>query len=171
MPSDVYEVLALGARYWFLLLGGIVVFGSYRWLFADRKERHTKLKMLPDAGMIGEFVVLEGSAELPENTRLPVPREGNLGYTRGCDIVVPCAGVSGVHADFVFDERYGLLVHPHRRRSCSINGVAMGHRDNPVAFAMHHGDELKIGDALLKLGVFYGLDDGSTSVDEGGAAL
>ena len=32
MPDDLYEILSLGMRYWFLLLGALIVWRSFRWL-------------------------------------------------------------------------------------------------------------------------------------------
>ena len=99
MPEDIYEVLALGLRYWFVLLGGLMVWRSFAWLRKDRRAQHRRLRRLPDAGMVGELVVRRGSGELPEGTVLPVPREGVLGYLRTCDLVVPVEGVASKHVD------------------------------------------------------------------------
>lgn len=69
MGSDVYEVISLAARYWFTFLGVLIVWRSFRWLRKDRKAKHRRLKQLPDAGMVGELVVLEA----PMNCRPEQP--------------------------------------------------------------------------------------------------
>ena len=38
MPTEVYEVVAQGARYWFLFLMALIVWRSYRWYRRDRRR-------------------------------------------------------------------------------------------------------------------------------------
>ena len=159
MSEQLYEVISLGARYWFALLGVLIVMRSFIWLFKDRRAKHERLRQLPDAGMIGELVVLEGTEDLPENTVLPVPREGILGFVRSCDIVVPCPGVARHHLDFTYHDKYGLLLYPRGHQTCEVNGMPMTRRDSAKAFAMHHGMQLRVGEALLRLRLFAGLDE------------
>ena len=82
MPEEIYEVVAQGARYWFLFLMALIAWRSYRWYRRDRRQRKKRLRLLPDAGFVGEMVVLEGGAALKPGTALPVPREGTLGLLR-----------------------------------------------------------------------------------------
>ena len=107
MPDEIYEIISLAARYWFALLGLLIVWRSFSWLRKDRRAKHRRLRQLPDAGMIGELVVLHGSDELPEGTAIPVPREGVLGFVRTCDVVVPVEGVARQHIDFTFQDGKG----------------------------------------------------------------
>ena len=154
--SEIYEVLALAARYVFALLGVLIVLRSFAWLLSSHREKKDRLRRLPDAGMIGEMVVLSGSADLPENTALPVPREGVLGFVRSCDITVPCAGVKRRHLDFVWQDDAGLLVHPRSGCDALVDGQELNVRSGVCA--MRHGSFLQIGSALLRLRVFAGLD-------------
>lgn len=158
MPEDVYEVLSLGMRYWFILLGVLIVWRAFGWLRKDRREKHRRLRQLPDAGMIGELVVLVGSDELPEGTVIPVPREGVLGFLRTCDVVVPVPGVQDHHLDFSFRNGQGLLIQPWRGCTCQVDADEMDHRSKPRRYPMHHGSRLFVGDAVLRLRVFAGLD-------------
>lgn len=158
MSADVYEVISLGARYWFAFLGILIVWRSFRWLRKDRKAKHRRLKQLPDAGMIGEMVVLEGSDELPEGASIPVPREGTLGFLRTCDVVVPVDGVAGKHIDFTFQDGKGLLLFPLRNRTCVMDRQTLTHRTKNKNYPMQHGSRLRVGDALLRLRLFAGLE-------------
>lgn len=67
------KLFPLAARYWFTFLGVLIVWRSFRWLRKDRRAKHRRLKQLPDAGMVGELVVLTGSEELPAGVALPYP--------------------------------------------------------------------------------------------------
>ncbi len=158
MPEEIYEVIALGARYWFALLGGLIVWRSFRWLRKDRRAKHRRLRQLPDAGMVGEMVVLAGSDELPEGMTIPVPREGTLGFVRTCDMVVPVEGVAKRHLDFSFRNGVGLVVYPWRGCACVVDGQRLTSRDRCSRYPMHHGSRLEIGDAVLRLRVFAGLE-------------
>ncbi|MCH5286051.1 MAG: hypothetical protein J1E43_01395 [Christensenellaceae bacterium] len=158
MPQDIYSVAALACRYWFAFLGVLIVWRSFSWLRKDRRLKHKRLKTLPDAGMIGELVVLQGSDSLPEDSFLPVPREGVLGYLRTCDVVVPIDGVARQHLDFVFIDGQGLVVTPRRGCSCMVDGELIADRRDARAFPMRHNSLLSVGDAMLKLRLFAGLD-------------
>lgn len=158
MPEKMYEIISLAARYWFALLGAVIVLQSFTWLRRDRREKHRRLRQLPDAGMIGEMVVLEGSDELPEGTTFPVPREGTLGYLRTCDLVVPVAGVAHQHCDFTFVPGKGLLIFPRSGQFALVDGEMIRRRRDGKIHTMHHGSRLQVGEAVLRLRVFIGLE-------------
>lgn len=158
MPQDLYSIAALACRYWFAFLGVLIVWRSFAWLRKDRRLTHKRLKTLPDAGMIGELVVLQGSDELPEDTFLPVPREGVLGCLRTCDLVVPVGGVARQHLDFVFVSGQGLQVVPRHGCSCMVDGELIENRRAALQYPMRHNSLISIGDAILKLRLFAGLD-------------
>ena len=159
MSSSLFEVLSLAARYLFSLMGVIIVLRSFAWLLAERSERHRVLRTLPDAGTIGELVVLEGSEELPAGLSIPVPWEGVLGSVRSCDIVVPCPGVRKRHLTFSWETGTGLTILPCSGCEAQVDGVTLNVRTREKdARPMVHGSFLKVGSALLRLRVFAGLD-------------
>ena len=158
MSSELYTVLALGMRYWFTFLGALIVLRAFVWLLKDRRENHRRLHRLPDAGMIGELVVLEGSEQLPEGAVISVPREGVLGFNRTCDVVIPADGVAGRHLDFIFVRQRGLYLTPRFRLSCEVDGQVLTHRSRAKDTPLMHGSTLRVGDALLRLRVFAGID-------------
>lgn len=158
MSEDIYEVLSLGMRYWFMVLGILIVWRAFSWLRKDRREKHRRLRQLPDAGMIGELVVIVGSDELPEGSAIPVPQEGVLGFLRTCDVVVPVPGVAPHHLDFTFRDGKGLLLRPWRGCTCQVDANEITHRTKVSRYPMHHGSKLFVGDAVLRLRVFAGLN-------------
>ncbi|MCQ2458424.1 MAG: hypothetical protein MJ142_06810 [Clostridia bacterium] len=157
MSRELYEVIALAARYLFVFLGIVIVLRSFLWLRKDRAEKHRRLKALPDAGMIGELVVLRGSRDLPEGMSVPVPREGVLGYVRGCDMVIPCAGVRKRHLDLRFEDGNGLLVIPRSGCEAAVDGHMLNCRSRFAEHPMLHGSVLEVGDAALRLRLFSGI--------------
>ncbi|MBP3452452.1 MAG: hypothetical protein J6M20_01915 [Clostridia bacterium] len=158
MPENIYEIVSLGMRYWFAFLGLLIVWRAFSWLRKDRRAKHRRLKHLPDAGMIGEMAVLQGSDELPEGTVIPVPRAGVLGFVRTCDVVVPVDGVAARHVDFVFQDGKGLLLFPLRKQRCIVDDTELTHRSKTKKHPMCHGSHLQVGDAVLRLRLFAGLD-------------
>lgn len=158
MPEEIYEVVSLGMRYWFVFLGVMIVLRAFRWLMKDRQARHQRLRQVPDAGLIGEMAVLRGSDELPEGTMIPMPYEGTLGYVRTADVVVPVEGVARQHLDFSFQPHLGLLVYPRGKRTCAVDGAVLHGRRQARRRPMLHGSTLAVGDAVLQLRLFAGLD-------------
>ena len=156
MPAQAYEIVALGARYWFAFLGVIIVWRSFMWLRKDAKQRRKRLRKLPDAGLVGELVVLAGSDTLPPGTVIPLPREGTLGSLRSCDVSIPCPGVLSRHGDFRFENGVGLIITPAPNSRVFVDGQEP--EPDQREWIMHHGSRLTIGDALLRMRLFMGLE-------------
>lgn len=159
MSDELYSVLALGMRYWFIALGLLIVIQTFLWLYRDHREKHRRLKNLPDAGMIGEFVVLAGGGTLEEGEVIPVPWEGMMGSSRMCDVVVPSRDFAPVHLYFSFVRNKGLQIEAARGRSCYVDGALQEYRGKNTADGkMVHGSILQVGDCVLRLRLFAGLD-------------
>ena len=155
MPSEIYEVVAQGARYWFLFLMALIVWRSYRWYRRDKRQAKKRLKLLPDAGYVGEMVVIEGADALKRGSALPVPWEGTLGGLRTNDLCVPVKGVGKRQLWFRFEEGKGLMVEPFRGRTANVDGEDAAVR-KPVYMA--HGSRLYVGGAELRLRLFMGFE-------------
>ena len=156
MPDEIYELIAQGARYWFLFLMALIVWRSWRWYRKDKKQAKKRRKLLPDAGYVGEMVVVQEAGPLENGTALPVPREGTLGSTRTNDLCVPVPGVARRHLWFRFDDKRGLMVEPQGREAFTVDGVPFESRRHPLYMA--HGSLLQVGDAVLRLRLFAGFE-------------
>ena len=158
MSSDLYEVLSLAARYLFTLLGVLIALRAFVWLLSDRAEKRRRIRQLPDAGRVGELVVLSGGPDLPEGTVLPLSWEGVLGSVRTCDVCVPCGGVRRQHLFFSFHAGVGLCIHPLSGCEARVNDVPLTCHSREDAAPMVQGSFLAVGSALLRLRLFAGLD-------------
>ena len=165
MSARLFEIVSLAARYLFTLLGVLIVLRAYAWLLADRAEKHRRLRSLPDAGMVGELVVLSG-ADLPEGTGIPVPWEGVLGSVRSCDVFIPASGVKRRHLSFSFVPGQGLLVTPFSGCGAAVNEIQLTCRSRACDAPLVHGSFLRVGSALLRLRIFAGLDPSAGFDDE-----
>ena len=156
MPTEVYEIIAQGARYWFLFLMALIVWRSFRWYRKDRRQYKKRLRLLPDAGYVGELVTIRGNAQLPTGTILPVPWEGIIGSGRGCDIFLPVPGVAPKHCWFSYDREDGLQLEPYHGRTVQVNDQTRTGRGENLS--MHHGSRLYVGDVELRLRMFAGFE-------------
>lgn len=128
------------------------------WLLKDRAEKHRRLRSLPDAGRIGEFVVISGSRDLPEGSVIPVSWEGVLGSVRSCDVCVPCSGIRKRHLSYSFRPGTGLLIHPLSGCEALVNSSVLNCHSPEDTCPMTNGSFLQAGSALLRLRLFTGLD-------------
>ena len=166
MDREIYEVVSQGARYWFIFLMAMIVWRSYRWLARDRRQRRKRLRLLPDAGYVGEFVIQLDSPSLPLGTTLPIPREGVLGAVRGCDLFVPVKGVFKKHLWLRYEDGVGLRARPFGRRSFEVDGVPYSYAGNGRnGFLLTHGSVLKVGEAALRLRMFAGFESAGLWMD------
>lgn len=144
-------------RYVFTIIGVMIVWRSFSWLRKDRRQKHKRLKQLPDAGTIGILTVEQGGRHLKPGNVIPVPHEGVLGYLRTCDVVVPAEDVATSHLDFTFVDGRGLYIYPRRGCEARVDGIPLTSRRESQRHPMLHGSILEIGQAVLRLGVFAGL--------------
>ena len=156
MPTAVYEIVAQGARYWFLFLMALIVWRSFRWYRKDRRQYKKRLRLLPDAGYVGELVTIRGNAQLPTGTILPVPWEGIIGSGRGCDIFLPVPGVAPKHCWFSYDREDGLQLEPYHGRTVQVDDQTRTGRGENLS--MHHGSRLYVGNVELRLRMFAGFE-------------
>ncbi|MBR6028930.1 MAG: hypothetical protein IKP40_07550 [Clostridia bacterium] len=163
MSEQLYEMLAIGLRYWFVLLGVLIVARTFLWLHKDRRDKHERIRRLPDAGMIGEMIVLRGSESLPEGSVLPLPHEGIVGSLRSADIYLPVAGVAREHLLFAFRPGKGIAVLPMYRCACECDGVSVNRKNRRFAPLLMHGSVLKAGEAVLQVSLFEGVDAGDAT--------
>lgn len=146
MTNDAYEFLALVMRYVFVLIGALVLLRAYRWMRRDSRAYHREMRALPDAGLVGEIV------DLRTGKSQPLPREGDMGASRECDIHVKGAGVLRHHVRFSFEEGKGILITPSRWGKTFLGGQEM----RTSGYALH-GSQLQLGDAVLRMRLFAGL--------------
>ncbi len=156
MSQEAYEIVALALRYWFTFLGLLIMWHSFSWLRKGRKHRKHRLEKLPDAGLIGELVVISGNNELETGMILPVPREGTIGSARICDVHLAVSGINPRQGDFRFKNGLGLMVFPARKRKIEIDGKE--YTSKGEYGLMHHGSKITIGDLVLRLRLFVGLE-------------
>lgn len=166
MPDPIYEVIAQGARYWFLFLMALIAWRSWRWYRKDKRQAKKRLKLLPDAGFVGEMVVIQSEGTLPRGAVLAVPREGTLGALRTNDLCLPGAGVAKRHLWFRFEDGRGLLVEPFGKNAATVDGEQAARRGDTLCMA--HGSWLAVGPYTLRLRLFAGFESTGHAAREPG---
>lgn len=146
MPSEVFELISQGLRYWFVFLGIMIVWRTLKWALQDHRMYRRILKSLPDAGLIGEVVNLNSGESQP------MPREGVIGSNKSCDIRF--TGIRSRELEYAFVEGRGVEIIPaHRQHEILLNGEELGAK----AFASH-GSRLSLPGYSLRFRLFSGLN-------------
>lgn len=151
MSDSVYAVIAYIARYWFAFLVVIIVWRAIVWLQKDADQKARTRMKLPDAGFIGEWVVLSPSGEMAEGDTLSAPRDGLMGSARGCDVRLRCEDVPARAARF-FLMRDGLHLLPKKRWLLDVDGEPVLHEA-----VLRHGATVTIGEITIQLRLFAGI--------------
>ena len=147
LPLTVYELVAMGLRYWLVFLAVVIVWRAVRLMRKDNRLYRKTIRQLPDAGLIGELV------ELDTGKSFPLPREGMIGSGRSSDIRLE--GIKRRALELVFKTGYGLrLIPSHRRHAMRLDGEAIP----PAGDYALHGSVLEVGEKAYRFRLFEGLD-------------
>ncbi len=150
--TDIYAVIAYIARYWFLLLAVVIIWRAFIWIRKDAARTQRADSRLPDAGAIGEWVVVTSGVEgVPEGHMQKATQDGWIGSARACDVRVRADGVPARVARFTL-RRDGLHVLPRARGEVQVDG-------EPVLreAVLRHGATLTVGGITLQLRLFAGV--------------
>ena len=156
MPDNVYSVIALAARYWFLFVMVLIVWHSYSWFNHERKIRKKSLRNSPYFGIIGELVLLTSVENYKQGTSFPVPKEGTLGTLKINDIVINDPSVCPKHLYFNYEENTGIFLSPLTKIPFFINETAYANKK--VNTLLTHNDTLEIGNVSLRLFLYSNLN-------------
>ena len=145
LSNEVYEIIALAARYLFTVLMLIVVLRAWKITIVDNRRARKLRQLSPETGLSGELVVLEGGEKAKESTRYPVIREGMIGSSRKADIRIRHSSVDRIHAYFELTEN-GLKLRAHGDAPMSESW------GDPVRrLLLRDGDVVEIGNVQLLL--------------------
>ena len=100
MNSELYSIIALGARYVFAAIMLLIVLRAWRITIVDSRRAASLRRLSPETGVCGEFLVLSGHGRVREGMRYPVIREGLVGSSRKADIRLRSSSVRRSHVFF-----------------------------------------------------------------------
>lgn len=100
MSSNLYELLALAARYFFAGLMLLIVIRAWRMTLVDSRRASKLRRLAPVTGLSGEFLVVGGDGRVRDGMRYPVIREGLIGSSAKADIRLRSPSVRRAHARF-----------------------------------------------------------------------
>ena len=145
MPKNVYEIIAISARYFFAGLMVLIVLRAWRLTIVDSRRAKKLRRLSPETGISGELVVLEGDQQARRGMRYPVIREGMIGASRRADVRVRHNSVRLRHAWFQLTPE-GLYVRAH------AGAPLRDKRGRPVReITLQDGDVLSVGRVRLLL--------------------
>ncbi|MBQ6374195.1 MAG: hypothetical protein IJJ45_06860 [Clostridia bacterium] len=145
MSKDLYELIALGARYFFAALMVLIVARAWRITLVDSRRARTLRRLSPETGIAGEMVVIEGDEKARKGMRYPVTLEGMLGTSRRADIRIRHSSVRRRHAWFQMTPE-GLSLRAHAHAPMRLAGHAAA-----AEMLLRDGDVFDIGRVRLML--------------------
>ncbi len=145
MSSDLYALVALAARYWFVALMLVLLFRGWRMTVADNRRAKLLREWMGQTGCVGELIANPGAKK---RVSYPIPREGVLGSGRSADVRIRHRDLKRAHAHFELREG-GFLIRPLGSAQLTVGG---GHTGEAVF--LEDGDVLAIGRLELMLVLF-----------------
>ena len=79
MSQNVYELIALAARYGFTALMVLIVLRAWRLTIVDSRRAQTLRRLSPETGLSGELIVMEGDQQAPQARLVPADPRGPFG--------------------------------------------------------------------------------------------
>lgn len=156
MPKELYELIALSLRYFFIFILALIAFRCYFWQSKDKRAWKRFKKALPSAGFVGEIYVVYGNDKLKANTRIDLPQEGVIGNSLICDVILPSKNISKRQAYFRLDINEGLYLELLDNSEIMVDDLQLN-KKHQKAYVLH-GSELRL--AEFKLKVFFYRDTG-----------
>ena len=145
MSQNVYELIALAARYGFAALMVLIVLRAWRLTIVDSRRAQTLRRLSPETGLSGELIVMEGDQQARRGMRYPVIREGMIGSARRADIRIRHSSVRRRHAWFQLTGE-GLSVRAH------AGAMLRDRRGRPVKeITLKDGGVMSVGRVRLML--------------------
>ncbi len=145
MNSDLYALISLAARYWFVALIVTLLFRGWRMTVADNRRAKLLREWMGQTGCVGELILNPGSKK---RVSYPIPREGVLGSAVSADVRIRHRDMLRAHAHFELREG-GLLMVPMGRAELKVGGGFTGE-----AVFLEDGDVVTIGKLQLMLVLF-----------------
>ena len=139
----------------------LIVLLALRKYASDRALWRRVRRELPQAGAVGQLVVLDGGRRLRLGEEIPVPYEGTMGASHSCDVCIPARKVH-MRSAFFWMENDGLHMVALHRDGFLADDVPVEPGDEAV---LRHGAVLRVGEAKLSLSLYSSrrmraIDDG-----------
>lgn len=151
--SDIYELIALIARYWFAVVIVLFVIRAWRITIVDNRRAKVLRSFAASTGQLGELMVVRGAGRIRRGMRYPILQEGLLGASGKADIRIRNSAVKKRHAHFKITPE-GLLL-------TSIAGAPLSFSDGNAGRRLlaTDGDTLVFGEIHLLVVLFDGQTD------------
>lgn len=164
MSQELYTIISLAARYFFIFLLLIIVIRSYIWLKRDNAAFKKYQNSIAAAGVVGEAVVLFGNANMHAGDRLEIYREGIIGSSKNCDMRIISPNISKRLIYYRIEDGIGLYVEPLHNSDISINAFSIN--NNTRNAYIINGSILKMADVSLQFFFYPGFSIPTLSPSE-----
>ena len=146
--GGIYEAAALSMRFWFLIVGILVLLGVTGISIKEYTEKRYVMRVAGRS--IGYLRVVSGPEELmAENLQLM--RENTIGRSRRVDILLRDPSVSKAHSQIYLADNGVVYVNRLGRGDVTVNGAHV----NDTA-AVHTGDIICFGNIVVSIHIKEG---------------
>lgn len=164
MTEDLFRILSLSARYFFVFMLFFIVLRSYIWLKRDNASFKLYQKSVANAGVIGEAVVIFGGSTLQTGKRFNIYREGIIGSGKNCDLQLNSRFIHKRQAYYRLETGVGLYLELLHNGDISINAFEI---DKNVKNAyIINGSILKLADVAIQVFFYPGFSVPTLSPSE-----
>lgn len=164
MSQQLYTIVSLSARYFFVAMLFIIVIRSYIWLRRDNAAFKKYRDSIAAAGVVGEAKVLFGNSEIQTGQRFEIYREGIIGRSKNCDMRVLSKYIAKRQLYYRLDEGMGLYVEPLHSGDISINAFKIDKKTRNAYII--NGSILKLADISLQFFFYPGFSIPTLSPEE-----
>jgi len=118
--NPVYEAASLAMRYWFFIVGAIVLLGVTSISIKEYRDKRYVLSVAKSS--IGYLAVIAGPDEF-RGTRLQLMAQNTVGRSRRADVVLPDRSVEKAHAQIYLAEDNGIYLTRLGSGEITVNGM------------------------------------------------
>lgn len=164
MSQELYTILSLAARYFFVFMLLIILIRAYIWLRKDNNTLKQFKKSLLSAGVVGEARIIIANSNNSIGDVLPVYREGIIGSSKNCDLRLNSEHIRKRQIYYRLDEGLGLYTEPLHNGDISINAFNID-KNTRNAYIIN-GSVLKIADIAVQIFFYPGFSVPTLSPSE-----
>lgn len=146
--GGIYEAAALGMRFWFLIVGILVLLGVTSISIKEYAEKRFVLRVAKNS--IGYLHIVSGPEDVMDEN-LQLMRQNTIGRSRRVDILLRDSSVSKAHSQiYLADDGY-IYVNRLGRGDVTVNGEYVSDTS-----AVYSGDVICFGNVVTRVHIKEG---------------
>ncbi len=146
--GGIYEAAALGMRFWFLIVGALVLLGVTSISIKEYTEKRYVLRVAKSS--IGYLHVMSGPQDVIDEN-LQLMRQSTIGRSRRVDIMLRDGSVSKAHSQIYLADDGCVYINRLGRGDVTVNGKNVSDTS-----AVYSGDMICFGNVVTRIHIKEG---------------